>query len=280
MSTPSTTTDGWATTDLWTMVGGIAAALAVVGPVVVWAFRAARQRQAQFRPRVGRGGPVRGRVASADQPAGRLDGPLGGGRLWNVPSPVRSFTGRDPQLAALRAQLTAERSAALVPATALHGIGGVGKTQLALAYAQQYREDYWLGWWVPAETQVTTTSALAQLGGELGLPTDLPPHELAARLAALLADRGGWLLIFDNATGPATLGPFLPGTCWSPPATPPGRGSPTPSPLTSSAWRRPPGCCGGAAAILTSRLRVRWPGRLAGCRWRWSRPAPTPASTI
>ncbi len=212
MSPAATPTDGWATTDLWTMVGGIAAALAVVGPVIVWAFRTARQRRAQYGPRVGRGVPVRARVASADEPAEKLDGPLGGRRLWNVPPPVRSFTGRDEHLALLRAQLTAERSAALVPATALHGIGGVGKTQLALAYAHQHRQDYWLGWWIPAESELTITTALAQLAGELGLPTDLPQHDLAARLAALLADQGGWLLVFDDATGPATLGPFLPRT--------------------------------------------------------------------
>jgi hypothetical protein len=99
----------------------------------------------------------------------------------------------------------------VVPATALYGMGGVGKTQLALAYAQQHRGDYRLGWWIPAETEVTIATALAQLGGELGLPANLAPRDLAARLAALLAAEGGWLLLFDNATSPAMLGPFLPG---------------------------------------------------------------------
>jgi hypothetical protein len=52
-------------------------------------------------------------------------------RVWNIPAPVRSFTGRDDQLAALRHQLTARRRAALVPAAALYGMAGIGKTQLA-----------------------------------------------------------------------------------------------------------------------------------------------------
>ena len=74
------------------------------------------------------------------------------GRAWTIPPPVRSFTGRDEQLAALRTRLTEEGAATLVPTAALYGMGGVGKTQLALAYAQRHRGDYQLGWWVPAET--------------------------------------------------------------------------------------------------------------------------------
>jgi predicted ATPase len=35
----------------------------------------------------------------------------------------------------------------LVPTAALTGMAGIGKTQLALAYAQHHRGDYTLGWW-------------------------------------------------------------------------------------------------------------------------------------
>lgn len=55
-------------------------------------------------------------------------------RSWTIPPPVRSFTGREEQLAGLREQLTGQGAATLVPAVALTGMGGVGKTQLALAY--------------------------------------------------------------------------------------------------------------------------------------------------
>jgi hypothetical protein len=51
-------------------------------------------------------------------------------RTWMIPPPVRSFTGRDEQLAALRSQLIGQGAAPLVPATALTGMAGVGKTQL------------------------------------------------------------------------------------------------------------------------------------------------------
>jgi hypothetical protein len=133
------------------------------------------------------------------------------GRGWTIPPPARSFVGRYDQLAVLRAQLTYQGAAMLAPTMALTGMGGIGKTQLALAYAQRHRGDYTLGWWVPAETELGTVAALAGLGPELGLPENLPPAELAARTRAALGDRSGWLLIFDNAPDLATVADFLPG---------------------------------------------------------------------
>jgi tetratricopeptide (TPR) repeat protein len=130
---------------------------------------------------------------------------------WTIPPPVRSFTGRDEQLAALHEQLTSQGAAALVPTAALYGMGGVGKTQLALAYAQRYRSNYKLGWWVPAETELGLLTALADLGVALGLPAELPPGELAVRARDALGVRSGWLLVFDNAADPAAVAEFLPG---------------------------------------------------------------------
>jgi tetratricopeptide (TPR) repeat protein len=131
-------------------------------------------------------------------------------RAWTIPPPVRSFTGRDEQLAGLRAQLTSHGAATLVPTAALYGMGGVGKTQLGLAYAQRYRAEYELGWWVPAETELGMLAALAELGVVLGLPTELPPAELAGRARDALRERSRWLVIFDNAPDPTGVAEFLP----------------------------------------------------------------------
>ena len=90
-------------------------------------------------------------------------------------------------------------------------MGGVGKTQLALAYAQRFRGEYTLGWWVPAQTELGMLSALANLGVVLGLPAELAPGELAARARGALGERSGWLVIFDNAPDPAAVAEYLPG---------------------------------------------------------------------
>ena len=81
-------------------------------------------------------------------------------QVWTIPPPVRLFVGRDEQLAALHDQLIGQGAATLVPTAALSGMGGVGKTQLALAYAHRYREEYELGSWVPAETELGILTAL------------------------------------------------------------------------------------------------------------------------
>ena len=55
---------------------------------------------------------------------------------WSVPSPRNPFfTGREEVLEALHAHLSVDQAVALTQSSALHGLGGVGKTQIALEYA-------------------------------------------------------------------------------------------------------------------------------------------------
>ena len=50
---------------------------------------------------------------------------------------------------------------------ALHGAGGVGKTQLAVEYAHRYASEYDIVWWVPAERSEVIVGPFAALGGAL-----------------------------------------------------------------------------------------------------------------
>jgi hypothetical protein len=111
------------------------------------------------------------------------------------------FTGRDQLLEGLR-ELLGGGAAALV---VVHGLGGVGKTQLALEYAHRHAEGYELVWWVPSETRLLATSGLAELALRLGLPARAEQAEQAAQALAELARRERWLLVFDNAEDPGDL---------------------------------------------------------------------------
>src|SRR5712692_1600459 len=62
-----------------------------------------------------------------------------------VPRRNPYFTGRDDLLHELRSDLSGNVTA-LLP-QALHGLGGVGKTQLAVEFARRFATDYELVWW-------------------------------------------------------------------------------------------------------------------------------------
>jgi tetratricopeptide (TPR) repeat protein len=134
--------------------------------------------------------------------------------VWgNVPQRNKNFTGRNDILDVLRAGLT--NSVTAVLPHALQGMGGVGKTAVAVEYAHRYRSEYELVWWIPADQAALIQSSLAQLAGHLGLPAATASGIEGAATATLDALRRGdpyrrWLLIFDNADQPEELTGVIP----------------------------------------------------------------------
>ncbi|WP_248825881.1 FxSxx-COOH system tetratricopeptide repeat protein [Frankia umida] len=137
--------------------------------------------------------------------------------VWgNVPQRNKNFTGRTKQLADLRRRITSDDLdiTAVLP-HALQGMGGVGKTQLAVEYAHQFQTDYDLVWWVGAEQPVMIRSALAALAPQLRLTEGGPLRTEDAVALVLDALRRGepyrrWLLVFDNAESPELIRPLIP----------------------------------------------------------------------
>jgi hypothetical protein len=128
--------------------------------------------------------------------------------IWNVPTRNPHFTGRAGMLDQLRQRLRAGERTLVVQA--LYGLGGVGKTQLAVEYAHRFAADYDLVWWIDAEQPVLIADQLARLAGKLGLPTERTVDETLEMVLTELRHRPRWLLIFDNAEQPQDVAGYRP----------------------------------------------------------------------
>jgi len=118
----------------------------------------------------------------------------------NVQPRYPFFTGRSSILEQVRRQFVAVAVGQRLPQV-LHGLGGVGKTQLAREYANRFKADYDLVWWVDAEQPDLVAPKLADLGRRLD--PNIGDDVSEAALAALQALRTArpykrWLLVFDN----------------------------------------------------------------------------------
>ncbi|MET7621290.1 FxSxx-COOH system tetratricopeptide repeat protein [Streptomyces sp. NPDC005408] len=128
----------------------------------------------------------------------------------DLPSRNGGFTGRDLLLEDLRDRFT--QSGGTPQKQVLVGLGGVGKTQVALEYAHRYRESYEVVWWIDAAEPSVIAAELAGLAPELGIEHGDTASTARSVLRALRrgSPHRNWLLVFDSAGPPETTNDWLP----------------------------------------------------------------------
>jgi hypothetical protein len=144
--------------------------------------------------------------AAADRVAGRRPtGPV----LRLAPRPA-FLSGREELLDDLDARLNgSERAGPRV--AALCGLGGAGKTSVALEYAHRHLAEVGVAWQFAAEDTAVLAAGFGELAAQLGtLALDDERDAVVSVHGMLAAYQADWLLVFDNVPDRASVEAFLP----------------------------------------------------------------------
>ncbi len=117
------------------------------------------------------------------------------------------LAGREELLAALDARLAGGEDQGL-RVVALHGLGGTGKTSVALEYAHRHLAEVGVAWELPAEDPAVLAAGFGELAAQLGAAGRGDP--VAWVHGALAANPAEWLLVFDDAPDRASVVGFVP----------------------------------------------------------------------
>lgn len=136
--------------------------------------------------------------------------PLEPVQVSNLPPRNRFFTGRENLFATIALRFGDTPPAPVPVGQVLYGLGGVGKTQLALEYAHRHRGDYDVVWWVAAEQGTSVAAELAALARRLDVAEVAGQADMIDSLWDVLHGDIRWLLIFDNVEHRGDLEPYWP----------------------------------------------------------------------
>jgi MinD-like ATPase involved in chromosome partitioning or flagellar assembly len=161
----------------------------------------------------------KGRRPAEEPGSGALRYPRGDRpQVVNIPARNVNFTGRDKDLRGLREELRSRRMAVVLPLT-IQGLGGVGKTQVALEYAHRFKADYDVIWWMNCGQSQYVDASLADLGNRMrevfnaSVSEEGGVAEIARQVLQLLSEGRTdqrWLLVYDNADDIGTIKSLLP----------------------------------------------------------------------
>ncbi|MGI6634222.1 MAG: metallophosphoesterase [Christensenellales bacterium] len=96
---------------------------------------------------------------------------------------------------------------------ALHGLGAVGKTEIALEYTLQNGHLYDAIWWVNAENDLAIINSyrgFLQKKGMIQKDAPYKSEEILQLIKGWMKENDNWLFLYDNAESEKDLTPYLP----------------------------------------------------------------------
>ena len=116
------------------------------------------------------------------------------------------FTGRQQHLRQLRRDLAREQAI-----VAISGLGGIGKTQLAVQFCFLDTSKFEHMFWCSSDTRESLFVGFEAIADQLKIPRDVAnPIATVNSIKHWCASNSNWLLILDNADHPAVLDEFVP----------------------------------------------------------------------
>jgi AAA+ ATPase superfamily predicted ATPase len=131
-------------------------------------------------------------------------------------SEIEHFVAREEELEEMHKTLSGDGSRRTV---VLHGLGGIGKTQLTVAYTKRYKNNYSAVFWLNVKDEDSVKQSFAKVAKQI-----LREHPLASRLSSVdvkanldevidtvktwlsLPNNTRWLMIYDNYDNPKLPG--------------------------------------------------------------------------
>jgi hypothetical protein len=150
------------------------------------------------------------KLEKREEPGGRPEGDRAGGPVLRLAPRPPVLVGREELLAGLNDRLTGgeDRGPRVV---ALTGLGGAGKTSVAVEYGHRHLGELGVAWQLSAEDATVLAAEFGDLAAQLGIGGEAGGGDPVATVHSVLAGYPGqWLLIFDNAPGQGAVRAFLP----------------------------------------------------------------------
>ncbi|BCL79592.1 tetratricopeptide repeat protein [Ktedonobacteria bacterium brp13] len=134
-------------------------------------------------------------------------------KIYQVPYQSNPFfTGREDILEELHNRLNKNKAVALSQAQAITGLGGIGKTQIALEYVRRYSNEYVYIFWVEADTTEALTANFISIANSLNI-LDFKKQEkdqLIKTLFDWFNNHNNWLIVYDNVEDFSEIKKFTP----------------------------------------------------------------------